>query len=187
VNCILGIPRIWANIHLSVSAYHVMDANKSLLTGDWYSCLLRGSASAWQIQKWMITDIHWTEHSVPNDGPRESTQGTWGICSPIGGTTIWTDQYPQSSMGIKLQLNKGDGGTYHTTCLCRRGWPSQSSMGKETLGPVNVLCPRIRECLGQEVWVGMAESRGRGERRGDFQRENRKGNTIWNVNKENIW
>ena len=30
-----------------------------------YSCLLRGSASAWQIQKCMLTIIHWTEHKVP--------------------------------------------------------------------------------------------------------------------------
>jgi hypothetical protein len=34
------------------------DANKSLLTGDWYSCPLRGSASVWLIQKWMLTVIH---------------------------------------------------------------------------------------------------------------------------------
>jgi hypothetical protein len=39
-----------------------------LLTRAWYSCLLRGSASAWQIQKWMPTAIHWTEHMVPNEG-----------------------------------------------------------------------------------------------------------------------
>jgi hypothetical protein len=31
----------------------IVDANKCLLTGTWYSCLLRGSASAWQIKKWM--------------------------------------------------------------------------------------------------------------------------------------
>ena len=42
------------------------DANKSLLTG--YSYLLRGYASAWKIQKWMLTIIHWTEHKVPNEG-----------------------------------------------------------------------------------------------------------------------
>jgi hypothetical protein len=51
-----------------------------------YSCLLRGSASAWQIQKWMLAVIHWTEHRVPNEGARESTQGAEGVCSPIGGT-----------------------------------------------------------------------------------------------------
>jgi hypothetical protein len=36
-------------------------------------------------------------------------------------------------------------------------------MGGEALGPVNVLCPSIRECLGQEAgWVGW-EAGGEGE------------------------
>ena len=43
---------------------------RCLLTGAWYSCLLRDSASAWQIQKWMLIVIHWTEHKVPNEGAR---------------------------------------------------------------------------------------------------------------------
>ena len=29
-----------------------------------------------------------------NTGPPESTQGAEGVCKPIGGTTIWTNQYP---------------------------------------------------------------------------------------------
>jgi hypothetical protein len=48
--------------------------NKILPTGPWYSCLLWGYASAWQIQKWMLSVIHWMEHSVPREGARESTQ-----------------------------------------------------------------------------------------------------------------
>jgi hypothetical protein len=36
----------------------------------------------------MLTDIHWTEHRVPNEGSRERTQGAEGVCSTIGGTTI---------------------------------------------------------------------------------------------------
>jgi hypothetical protein len=51
-------------------------------------CLLRASASAWQIQEWMVTIIHWTEHKVPNEGARESTKGAEGVWSPIRGTTI---------------------------------------------------------------------------------------------------
>ena len=70
----------------------IADAKKSLLTGAWYSSLLRGSASAWQIQKWMLTAIHWMEHRVSNEGARESAQGAEGVCSPIGGTTICTNQ-----------------------------------------------------------------------------------------------
>jgi hypothetical protein len=32
-------------------------------------------------------------------------------------------------------------------------------MGKETLGPVKVLCPSIKECQGQEALVGVLGSR----------------------------
>jgi hypothetical protein len=32
----------------------------------------------------MLTAIQWTEHRVPNEGSRESTQGAEGVCSPIG-------------------------------------------------------------------------------------------------------
>jgi hypothetical protein len=74
-----------------------LDANKCLLTGDWYSSLLRGFDSASQIQRWMLTANHWTEHRIPNEGARKRTQGAESVCSPIGGTTIWTSQYPQSS------------------------------------------------------------------------------------------
>jgi hypothetical protein len=70
-------------------------ASKILLTGPWYSCLLWGYASAWQIQKWMLTVSYWMKHRAPNGGARESIQE--GVCNPIGGTTVWTDQYPQSS------------------------------------------------------------------------------------------
>jgi hypothetical protein len=34
------------------------------------------------------------DHRAPNGGARESTQGAKGICNPIGGTTLWTNQYP---------------------------------------------------------------------------------------------
>ena len=72
-------------------------ASKILLKGPWYSCLLWGFASAWQIQKWMLIVIYWMEHRAPNGGARESIQGAEGVCNPISGTAIWTYQYPQSS------------------------------------------------------------------------------------------
>jgi hypothetical protein len=34
------------------------------------------------------------EHRARNEGARKSTQGAQGICNPIGGTTIRTNQYP---------------------------------------------------------------------------------------------
>ena len=109
-NCILGVLSLCANIHLSVSAYHVcsfviglphsglyapdpshnqppnpdvmVDVNKCLLTGAWYGCLLRGSVSAWLIQKWMLTAIHWTEHRILNEGARENAQEAKGFVAP---------------------------------------------------------------------------------------------------------
>ena len=80
-----------------------LDANKSLLTGACYSCLLRGSDSAWQMQTRMLTSIFWTEHRVPNGGARERTQGVEGVYSTTGGTTIWTNQYTETSQGINHQ------------------------------------------------------------------------------------
>jgi hypothetical protein len=74
-----------------------------LLTEPWYSCLLWGYASAWQIQKWMLTVIYWMKHRVPNEGARESTQGAKGFCNPIGGKTLWTNQYP---------------GALNSSCIC---------------------------------------------------------------------
>jgi hypothetical protein len=67
-------------------------ASKILLTGPWYSSLLWGYASTWQIQKWMLTVTYWMEHRAPIEGARESTQGAKGVCNPIGATTIWTNQ-----------------------------------------------------------------------------------------------
>jgi hypothetical protein len=45
-------------------------------------------ASAWQIQKWMLTVIYGMEHRTPNEGTRELTQGAEGVCNSIGGTTV---------------------------------------------------------------------------------------------------
>jgi hypothetical protein len=109
----------------------------------------------------MLTAIHCTEHRVPNEGAIKSTQGAKGVCNPIG-RTICTNQYPQSSLGLNCQSKKTHGGTHGSSCVCSRGWPSQSSMGGEALGPVKVLCPSIGECQGQEAGVGGLGSGGGG-------------------------
>jgi hypothetical protein len=36
----------------------------------------------------VLTVISWMEHSAPNEGARESTQGAKGVGNPIEGTTI---------------------------------------------------------------------------------------------------
>jgi hypothetical protein len=68
-----------------------VDAKTYLLTGAWYGCLLRGSARAWQMQRWTLTANHCTEHWVPNGGVRKRTEGDEWVCNPIG-RTISTNQ-----------------------------------------------------------------------------------------------
>jgi hypothetical protein len=85
------------------------------------SCLLRGSASAWQIQKWMLTAIHGTDLRIPNEGARERSQRAEGVCSPIEGTTMWTNQCPQSSEGLNHQAKSTHGGNHGFYCICSRG------------------------------------------------------------------
>jgi hypothetical protein len=157
-----------------------VDANKCLLTGAWYSCLLRDSASAWHIQKWMLTAIHWTEHRVPNEKVRKSTQG---VCNLIWGTTLWTNHSSQSSQGINHQPKNTHGGTHGSSYIHNKRWPSQSSMWGEILGLVKVLCQSVGECQGEEAGVDRLVSRVRGEAIGGLGKENQERHNIWNVNK----
>jgi hypothetical protein len=70
---------------------------------------------------------------------------------------------PQSSLKLNHQPKKTHGGTRDSSCICRREWPSWSSMGGEALGSVKVLCPSIGQCQGQEAEVGGLVSRGKGK------------------------
>jgi hypothetical protein len=98
---------------------------------------------------------------VPNEGARESTQGVEGVWSPIGGTSIWTNEYPQSSLELNHQSKKTHGGTCGSSCICSWGWPSQSSMGGKALGPMKALCPSIGEGQDWEwEWVGWGAGEG---------------------------
>jgi hypothetical protein len=63
------------------------------------------------------------EAMVYNEGGREITQGDEEVCSPMRGT-IWTNQYPQSSQGLKDQSKKTHGGNRGSRCICSRGWSS---------------------------------------------------------------
>jgi hypothetical protein len=42
----------------------------------------------------MLAANYWTEHGVPNEGIGEGTEGTEGVCSPMGGATVSTGQTP---------------------------------------------------------------------------------------------
>ena len=50
------------------------------------------------------------DHRAPSGGARESTQGAKGICNPIGGTTLSTNQYP---------------GALDSSSICIKRWPSR--------------------------------------------------------------
>jgi hypothetical protein len=125
----------------SPNPYTIVDASKCLLTGAWYSCLLRGSANAWQIQRWMLLANHWIKHKVSNGGARKRTKGAEGACSPIGGTTIWNNQYPLSAQWLNRQPESTHGGTYGSRCICSRELPCWTSMEGEGLGSEKALCP----------------------------------------------
>ena len=91
--------------------------------------------------------IYWVEHRDPNKGATESTQGAKGVYSPIGGTTIWTNQYPQSCV---------------SSCICNRGWPIQPSMEGEALDLAKIICPSKGKCQCLEVgmcvlWIKVGE------------------------------
>ena len=69
-----------------------------------------------------------------------------GLRVPGWGTTIWTNHYPQSSLGLNHQSKKTHGGAHGSPCICRIGWPCRSSLGGEALSSVKVLCPNIGGC-----------------------------------------
>jgi hypothetical protein len=60
----------------------ISDAKKCLLTGAWNSCLLRVSVRAWQIQMWMLTANHWTEHRDPMEELGEGPKELQGFATP---------------------------------------------------------------------------------------------------------
>jgi hypothetical protein len=96
-----------------------------------------------------------TEHRIPNEASRESTQESEGVCSSIGGPTIWTNQYPQCSLGLIHQSNKTHGRTGVSRCICSRGWPSRPLLGGEALDLVKFLCPSYRGMPGPESRSGL--------------------------------
>jgi hypothetical protein len=74
----------------------ISNSKKCLMTGAWYRYLLRGSTRALPIEMGILVDNHQTERRDSNRGVRRRTEGAEGVCNPIGGTTILTNQTPQS-------------------------------------------------------------------------------------------
>jgi hypothetical protein len=86
------------------------------------------------------TVSYWMDHRAPSGGARESNQGAKGICNPIGGTTIWTTQYPPELVSLAAYVSE-DG-------LVGHQWKERP------IGRANFICLRTGECQGQEVGVG---------------------------------
>jgi hypothetical protein len=85
------------------------------------------------------------EHRAPNGGARESTQGAKGICNPIGGTTIRTDQYPPELVSLAAYVSEDD--------LVGHHWEGRP------LGFVNFICLNTGEChVKKWEWVGRGVS-----------------------------
>jgi hypothetical protein len=71
-----------------------------------------------------------------------STQGAKGICNPIGGTTLWTNQYPWA---------------LDSSCICINRWPSRPSLEREAHWTRRLCVPRYRGTPGPKGgsgWVG---------------------------------
>jgi hypothetical protein len=100
-----------------------------------------------QTHKWMLTVSYWMDHRAPNGGARENTQGAKGVCNPIGGTTIWTNQYP---------------GALDSSCICTKRWPSRPSLERETHWSCKLYMPQYRGMSGPRSGRGWVEEWGWG-------------------------
>jgi hypothetical protein len=91
------------------------------------------------------------DHRAPNGGARDSTQGAKGICNPIGGSTLLTNQYL---------------GALDSSCICIKRWPSWPSLEREAHWTRKLYMPQYRGTPGPKRgrgrvaewgWVGMGE------------------------------
>jgi len=126
---------------------------QEVLTGACYSCLLRGSARAWQIQRQMLAANHWTENGFPIGGVRERTVGAEQVCNPIRRTTIPTNR---SSQELNHQPKRTQEWTYGSSRIWIRGWPCWAWMGGEGTWSCEGLMPQCRGTPGQgsgSEWV----------------------------------
>jgi hypothetical protein len=80
------------------------------------------------------------DHKDTNGGARESNQGAKDICNPIGGTTIWTNQYPPELVSLAAYVSE-DG-------LVGHQWK------ESPIGRANFIWLSTGEHQGQEVGVG---------------------------------
>jgi len=101
------------------------------------SCLLRGSARAWQIQRRMLAANHWTEKGIPTGRVRGRIEGAEGICHPIR-TTMPTNQ---SSQWLNHHPESTHGQTHGSSYIFSKEWPCWAPTGEEALGPATAQPP----------------------------------------------
>jgi hypothetical protein len=99
----------------------------------------------------MLTVIYWMEHSAPNEGARESTQGAKGVCNPIRGSTISANQYPQKLVSLAAYVAE-DG-------LVGYQWEERPLVLLRSYSPVQGNA-RARK----QEWMGWGAGRGGGYR-----------------------
>ena len=88
----------------------------------------------------MLTVIYKMQHRAPNVEARKSTQGAEGVCNPIRGITICTNQYSQCLLSLAGYVAE-DGLVGH-------------HLEERPLGIANFICPSTGECQGQEAGMG---------------------------------
>jgi hypothetical protein len=106
-------------------------------------------------------------------------------------TLFLTIAVNQRSQGLNHQPRSTHIGAHGSSYLCSRGWTCRASMVGEALDPVNAWCPSVGEFEERKVGVGgwvytFIEAGGGGMEYRVSVGENREGNNIWNVNKQNI-
>jgi hypothetical protein len=120
----------------------IPDAKKCLLTGAWYSCLLRGFSRAWQIQRRMLTPQPTIGLSTgsPMEELKKGLEELKGFAAPQE-----KQQYqptstppPQSSQRLNHLPKRTHRGTHGSSHICTRGWACWASMGGEILALVSV-------------------------------------------------
>jgi len=83
----------------------------------------------------MLTANHRTEPRVPSGRTRGRTEGVENICNAIE-RTISTKHNAQSSQRLNHQPKSIHGDIHDSKYICSRGLPYRTSMGGETLCPV---------------------------------------------------
>ena len=68
---------------------------------------------------------------------------------------------PQSFQELKHQPKSTHGGTHGSSHISSRGWPCETSMRGEVLGPLKARCPAVGKCWDRLAGGGGLVKRGR--------------------------